>query len=577
MADWKTLVRTRLAPLRMKPQAEAELADELAQHLEDSFRELRSGGASEEDAYTRTIAQLDDVQPLRAGLDRSQRMEIHDAVPAGDANRGAPLEDLWRDLRYAARTMRHSPMFVLFVVLTLGLGANTTVFTLINTLIVNPLPVEKASELAAVAMVESSSTSQSRALLPLSYVDLKDYQARNKVFSSLAGYTSPRVVTWQANGASERMFTELVTANYFSTLGLRAATGRYFLPEEDSTAGAHPVAVMNYGTWQTRFGGRPDIIGSELRLNNVIVSVIGVAPPGFIGVNGIMGPDVWIPAAMMEHLLPNQMLHALSDRSRSMFFGAGRLKPGVTVPQAQANLMTIASGLAREYPATNEGHTAAVRSVRDVMFPSASGASPILFASAVLLIVVAIVLLIACSNVANLLLARAAARPPAAGASVVDRKPTARMSQRRRGDVHRLRRAAASGEDVAGLWYLRHAEARCDRPWFCVPHLAGHRLSVRRGSGVQRITCEHRHHSEGRGADGRTKPEQGDAGKRPARRTGCIVIPPAGHRRLVSAQHAARVRDRSRFPDGASRGLRREPWPGRVRPAANSCVLQRRA
>jgi hypothetical protein len=217
MADWKTLVRARLAPLHMKPQAEAELADELAQHLEDAFRELRSGGASEEDAYARTIAQLDDVQPLRAGLDRSQRIERYDAVPAGDANRGAPFEDLWRDLRYAARTMRHSPMFVLFVVCTLGLGigANTTVFTLINTLIVNPLPVEHASELAAVATVESSRTSQSRALMQMSYVNLKDYQARNEVFSSLAGYSSPRVVTWQSNAASERMFTELVTANYF--------------------------------------------------------------------------------------------------------------------------------------------------------------------------------------------------------------------------------------------------------------------------------------------------------------------------------------------------------------------------
>jgi predicted permease len=412
MADWKTLVRARLAPLRMNSQAESELADELAQHLEEQFRELRSGGASEEDAYRRTIAQLDDVHPLGAGLDRSQRMKTHDAVPAGDANRGAPLEDLWRDLRYAARTMRNSPLFVLFVVVTLGLGigANTTVFTLINTLIVNPLPVQNASELAAVATIESSSTSQSRALLPISYVNLKDYQGRNDVFGSLAGYTSSRVVTWQANGGSERMFTELVTANYFSTLGLRPAAGRYFLSEEDSTPGAHPVAVMNYGTWQTRFGRTPDIIGTQLRLNNVIVTVIGVAPPGFIGVNGIMGPDLWIPAAMMEQLLPNQMVHALSDRGKGMFFGAGRLKPGVTLPQAQANMTTLAAGLAREYPAVNEGHTATVRSVRDVMFASASGASPILFASAVLLIVVAIVLLIACSNVANLLLARSAAR-----------------------------------------------------------------------------------------------------------------------------------------------------------------------
>ena len=122
------------------------------------------------------------------------------------------------------------------MVLTLGLGigANTTVFTVINTLILNPLPVPDSSGLAAVGLTKARSTSKSSAPLPLSYADLKDYQARNRVFRSLAGYTSSRPVTWQAAGTSEGMFSELVTGNYFSTLGLKPATGRFFLPEEDT-------------------------------------------------------------------------------------------------------------------------------------------------------------------------------------------------------------------------------------------------------------------------------------------------------------------------------------------------------
>jgi predicted permease len=309
--------------------------------------------------------------------------------------------------------MRKSPTFVLVVVLTLalGIGANTTVFTVINTLILNPLPVPDSSGLAAVGMAKAESTPKSSAPLPISYADLKDYQSINGVFRSLAGYTSPRGVTWQANAASQGMFSELVTGNYFSTLGLRPTRGRFFLPEEDSTPGAHAVAVINYGTWQVRFGGANDIVGKTLRLNGVVFTVIGVAPPQFIGLNAIFGPDLWIPAAMAEQLLPNAMQTALSDRGKAVFQGVGRFIPPATRTQAQANMATIAADLAREYPATNEGHTATVRPIREVLFASSFGAStPILFASAGLLIVVGIVLLIACSNVANLLLARSAAR-----------------------------------------------------------------------------------------------------------------------------------------------------------------------
>jgi predicted permease len=402
MPDWKNLIRERIAPLRLEATGEASLIEEVAQHLDDLYRDLRSGGASHEEAYRNTIGELDDLYPLQANLERNQRMPKHDVT-----------EGVWRDLRYAFRTMRKAPVFTLFVVLTLalGIGANTTVFTLINTLLLNPLPVPDSAALAAVQTAEAERTAKASAPLPISYANLKDYQARNRVFLSLAGYTSPRVITWQTHGPSQRLFGELVTGNYFSTLGLIPAKGRFFLPEEDSTPGGHAVAVLNYGTWQTVFGGADDIVGKPLRINNVVFTVVGVAPPKFIGVNAVFGPDVWMPATMAEQLLPNEMQSALSDRAKAIFVGVGRLKPGVSRAQAQANVAAIAADLAREDPAANDGHTATVSPIREAIFGgNGSTFAPILFASAVLLIVVGIVLLIACSNVANLLLARSAAR-----------------------------------------------------------------------------------------------------------------------------------------------------------------------
>jgi putative ABC transport system permease protein len=309
--------------------------------------------------------------------------------------------------------MRTRPMFVLFVVLTLGfgIGANTTVFTVINTLILNPLPVRNPSELAAVSAADIAGAAKT---FPISYPDLKDFETGNGVFQSLAGYTSPRVLTMQSSGASERMFAEIVTGNYFSTLGLAPARGRFFLADEDTAAGAHPVVVINHATWKSRFGASEDIIGRTLVINHAAFTVVGVAPAGFIGLNAIFGPDLWIPAAMAESLLPREMQNVTRDRSKALFTGVGRLNAGTRLAQAQANLGSLASAVAREYPSTHAGHTAVVRPVRDVIFgvvgSAAGGAGPIVLASGALLAVVGIVLLIACSNVANLLLARSASR-----------------------------------------------------------------------------------------------------------------------------------------------------------------------
>lgn len=412
MPDWKSLIRERLAPLHLNGAAEADLTDELAQHLEDRYRELCNEGRGELDAYQLVTSELDNMYPLQKELTRTKLAET-ELLPGGNAHGGNLLDDFGRDILYTFRAMRKNPLFVAFVVLTLalGIGANTTVFTLINTLILNPLPIPDSAHLEAFGLAKTESRSRSELPLPLSFADLKEYQSKNEVFASLAGYTSPRVITWQTQNGSQRLFGELVTGNYFSAVGVTPSKGRFFLPDEDSRPGANPVTVMNYGTWQSLFGGASDIVGKTIRVNNIVFTVIGVGPRQFIGLNAIFGPDLWIPASMAEQLLPNEMRNALSDRGKGVFAGVGRFKAGVSRAQAQANMAAIATNLARENPEADEGHTAIVGPIRDVLFASAStGSTSIVTAGIGLLAVVGMVLLIACSNVANLLMARSAAR-----------------------------------------------------------------------------------------------------------------------------------------------------------------------
>jgi predicted permease len=411
MPDWKNLVRRRLAALNLTAPAEADLVEELAQHLEDRYRDLIAGGAAPDTARRHVEAEFD-AAPLKSPVWSRRSQPRHDAVPAGDARLSNSLAGLWRDFRYAARSIRKSPIFAICVVLTLalGIGANTTVFTVLNTLILNPLPARDPSGLAGIAAVKADQ-SRSGAPFAISYPDLEDYRAQNAVFESLAGYTSPRGVTWQTGAASQVLFAEIVTGNYFSTLDLRPASGRFFRPEEDAPS-SPAVAVINHATWQNRFGGAADIGGRTVRLNNIVFTIIGVAPTGFIGVNSVFGPDFWLPVATAERVWPAQMRNVLRDRGQAAFLGVGRYRPHVTQAQAQANVATIASALTRAYPATNEGHTGIVRPIRDAVLTNAGGGNSgqIMFAGVALLVVVGIVLLIACSNIANLLLARSAFR-----------------------------------------------------------------------------------------------------------------------------------------------------------------------
>lgn len=321
------------------------------------------------------------------------------------------MERLWKDIRFALRTFTKSPAFALTAVssLALGIGVNTTIFTIINTLFLNPLPVDRVSEIVAVYTIDKNNTSQLGSVLQVSYPNYKDFRDRNSSFSSTAAYSFPIAGSVSTGGEGEPIFVELVTGNYFATLGVRPLLGRLIGTEDDRVPGASPVMVLGHRMWQRQFGGKRDVLGQTVMVNGTVFTVVGVAPEGFRGVNSLFGPDAWAPVMMYRELLPSQFRSWVDERRALAFNVAARLKPGVTIEQAGAEMVALAKSLETEYPAPNQGRTTTLRPLTTAtIFPGVREA--LVLGGAVLMVIVGLVLLIACSNVANLLLARATAR-----------------------------------------------------------------------------------------------------------------------------------------------------------------------
>jgi len=320
MPDWKQEIGRRLADLRIEPTREAAIIEELSQHLEDRYGELLSAGSSESDARQTVLEELEGSELIAAALPSSERRFTHNVTPPASAPSGNLLSDLLRDLRYGLRSMGKAPAFSFFAILTLalGIGASTTVFTVANTLLLHPLPARDPSRLVCLYTTEVKNQKQSGGLLPISYLNLKDYQAANAVFSGLAGFSPPLVMTLTESTGSERFFGQLVTQGYFETLGLTPAKGRFFLPAEISAPGSAPVAVLSYSAWKIRFDGAADIIGRTLQINGTPFTVVGVAPQGFLGVSAVFGPDLWLPATMAQQVLPGPMQDVLRERGKTV-------------------------------------------------------------------------------------------------------------------------------------------------------------------------------------------------------------------------------------------------------------------
>jgi putative ABC transport system permease protein len=323
------------------------------------------------------------------------------------------MSTLLQDLKYGARLLAKAPGFTVIAALSLalGIGANTTIFTLINAVLLNPLPVEDPSQLVSVWTTDERNQGGQLGFLQLSPMNYKDMRDKNEVFSGLAAHQGIPLNVAVNGGEPQQVFGEIATGNYFSLLGARPIIGRTFSTDEDKNPGERLVAVLGYGEWQKRFGGDPSVVGRTMTVNGQSFAIIGVMPKGFKGTNAIGAPALWVPY-MTYPITTNGFLLELirPDSRRGLVFNVtGRLKPGVSVQQAEANLKTIARQLAQEYPNENGG-----RGVTLVPLAQAT-VNPgfrnnLVMAGGLLMTIVALVLLIACANVANLLLARAAVR-----------------------------------------------------------------------------------------------------------------------------------------------------------------------
>jgi putative ABC transport system permease protein len=301
------------------------------------------------------------------------------------------MQTLFQDIKYGMRMLLKNPGITATVILALalGIGANTAIFSVVNSVLLRPLPYEESDRL--VFLNEKSAVLDE---MSISYPNFEDWRAQNQSFERIGVYNRSSY-NLTGNGEAERIVTGQVSADLFSVLRVNAALGRVFTNEEDKP-GATPVVVLSYGLWQRRFGGQTSILNQPITLNGKSYTVIGVMPQDYLYPSRV---EMWVPVG--------QLSDQASWKSRGNhpgLYGVGRLKPGVTFDQALADMARVASNLEKQYPDSNTGNGIRLRPLLEIYVSDIRRALWVIFAA------VAFVLLIACANIANLLLARATAR-----------------------------------------------------------------------------------------------------------------------------------------------------------------------
>src|SRR5215472_4456844 len=371
---------------------DTERAAELESHLQIETDRNVEAGMSPADARAAAHRKLGDPYRIRETIYEMNTIPV--------------LDTLWRDLRFSFRTLSKRPAFTMVVVLSLalGIGANSAIFSLVDGILFRPLPVPNPGGLVTIDIAASRLTSFGGS----SYLDWVDLTARSKSFQALstrqemsAGMNPAGAIR---EGKPQVVWGQLVSGNFFSTLGVQPALGRTFRPEEDQTPGKYPVMVISYSLWKRTFAGDPEIIGKQVELSGHSFAIIGVTPKSFSGVDLWYRPDVYIPMMMNAAVSPegNDNLTHRSYRGCTLL---GRLKPGVTIARAQAELNVIMAGLEREYPDSNKDTVAIIRSEMSRRLQGGN-TTP----AAILIGLVVLVLVMACANVAGLMMAKATSR-----------------------------------------------------------------------------------------------------------------------------------------------------------------------
>jgi predicted permease len=390
MLEWSVQIRQQLAALNLAPAREAEIVEELAQHAEDRYRELQSGGATENEARRLVLDELTGHELLASELRTVERTNVPEPAMLGSGGKGNFLAGLGQDLRYGFRTLRKSPGFttVAILALALGIGANTAIFSVVNAVLLQPLGFPDPDRLLKIyeTLPEFNESS-------VPYPNYLDWRSASRSFSDMGTYRNDDF-NFTGAGEPEQIPGEYVSASLFPVLGATPLLGRNFLAEEDRPGAACSV-MLSYGFWQRRFAGDRNVLGKRLTLNAANCTVVGVMPGNFRLRDSA---QVYVPI---------EQWHSVELRMRASSPGLmviGRLKARVGIKAAQAEMLSLSSALARQYPATNTAHGAKVVSMKDDMVQYIRP-TLLLLAGAV-----GFVLIIACANVANLLLARSTAR-----------------------------------------------------------------------------------------------------------------------------------------------------------------------
>ncbi|HLW78508.1 MAG TPA: ABC transporter permease, partial [Terriglobia bacterium] len=340
MPEWKKEIEARLAGLNLAPARELEIADELAAHLEDRYQELRAGGVTEADAYRAALAELRDHRALERELGRIESAVGPEPLVAGAERKSSIPLDLARDLHYGLRVLARTPGFTAVAVLTLalGIGINTGLFSVVNGVLLNPLPFPRPDQLVTIDASKPNFEHGS-----ISYPNFMDWRDDNRTFSAMAVYR-PNDLSLTGMGEPERISIDFISSDFFFLLGVKPVAGRWFAPGEDRV-GAGPVVLISEGLWQRKFGSSRGAVGKTLTLDGRNYTIAGVVPAAFhLQLPGFHERDLYLLLGQWDNNL-------LMNRSAGLgIHGIGRLKPGVTLAQAKADMDRVTRNLTQAYP-----------------------------------------------------------------------------------------------------------------------------------------------------------------------------------------------------------------------------------
>ena len=389
MREWDQEILKRLSGLNLSPAREAEIVEEVAQHLEDRYRELLAGGATEEEARRVALEELSEEDLLARGLRRVEDEAKQGPLAPGGGGRSNFLASIWQDTRYGLRQLRHNPGFTIVAVLTLalGIGANTAIFSVVYGILLRPLPYPKPNEIVSVAEVDSDGQ-----LMRFADPNFEGIRTGNRTLAGLAEFDDAGVETVIGPSGATRVAVSAVSQEFFRVMGVSPIIGRRF-GADDQRQGAALVALVSYGYWRQDLNGSPDLSSFALTMAGHAFSVVGVMPPGF---SFPAETEIWFAREALDGENPSRTSHNA--------LVVGRLRDGVTLAQARSELSAIARRLHQQYKPDIDMTDTSVLSMRTSLTASVRPALLVLLGA------VGFLLLVGCANVANLLLARAAAR-----------------------------------------------------------------------------------------------------------------------------------------------------------------------